>query len=259
MYFPKYFWLKVSRQVQKRKKMNRKLQLFLLVGFLFILEVTLFYNEYFYLNFLVKFLIGGLLIYFYRSQIQGDLITSDKLFFTASVFGFLGEIGFMYPKTEVLTSVLVFVYLVEHQLYISLLRQPGYLNKNLSNFDLLRKGWPFILTAFLFFGFFLMEIVPDSIFVLMIFYVFQFAILGAYSLTLSKGSKGKVFIILGVVLIAISDILSSWYLFLGEFKFAYIIIRGIYISSKFLLAYGFILNLKRNQTDNLNHWDMGDK
>lgn len=239
--------------------MNRKILFFILVGFLFILEVTLFYNAYFYSILFIKFLIGVLLIYFYCKQIQGDIITSDKLFFAASLFAFLGEIGFMYPKTEFLNSILVFLYLVEHQLYISLLRQPGYLNKNLSNFDLLIKGWPFILVAFLFFGFFLMEIVPDSIFVLMILYVFQFAILGSYSLTISIGSKGKVFIIFGVVLIAICDILSSWYLFLGEFKFSYIIIRAIYIASKFLLAYGFILNLKRNQVDNLNHWGTEDK
>jgi hypothetical protein len=222
------------------------------------MEVVFYYTGNFYLNIAVKFFIAGTLLYFYYVKIGGKALYSDHVFFTAFGFGFLGEIGFVYQKTEVLNSILVFLYLVEHQLYIVLLRQPNFQKKNMTNFDLLKKGWPYILTAFLFFGFFLMEIVPDSIFVLMIFYVFQFAILGAYSLMLNNSFEGKKIIIIGVGIMAVSDIISSWYVFLGDFKFGYPIIRTLYISSKFLLAYGFILNRKKIIADDANQWETED-
>lgn len=238
--------------------MNRNLLIFLFVFLSLVLEVSLYYLGYFYLNIVAKFFIGGSLVYFYYSHIKGKLLYSDNIFFTAFAFGFLGEIGFVYQKTEVLNSILVFLYLVEHQLYIILLRQPNFQKKNMTNFDLMKKGWPYILTAFLFFGFFLMEIVPDSIFVLMIFYVFQFAIMGAYSLMLNNSFEGKKYIIIGVGLMAVSDIISSWYVFLGDFQFGYPIIRTLYISSKFLLAYGFILNRKKIISDAANQWETVD-
>ena len=238
--------------------MNKNSLIFLLVFLLLALEVTFYYTGNFYLNIAVKFFIGTLLVYFYYIQIEGKPLYTDNIFFIAFAFGFMGEIGFVYQKTEVLNSILVFLYLVEHQLYIILLRQPNFQKKNMTNFDLMKKGWPYILTAFLFFGFFLMEIVPDSIFVLMIFYVFQFAIIVAYSLMLNNSIEGKKYIIISVGLIAVSDIISSWYVFLGDFKFGYPIIRTLYISSKFLLAYGFILNRKKILADAANHWETGD-
>jgi len=230
----------------------------LLVFLLLALEVTFYYTGNFYLNIAVKILIGGLFVYFYYVQVDGKLLYADNIFFIAFAFGFMGEIGFVYQKTEFLKSMLVFLYLVEHQLYIIILRQSSFQKKNITNFYLMKKGWPYILTAFLFFGFFLMEIVPDSIFVLMIFYVFQFAIMGAYSLMLNKSFEGKKYIILAVGLMAVSDIISSWYVFLGDFKFGYPIIRTLYISSKFLFAYGIIINRKKIVADAANHWETGD-
>jgi hypothetical protein len=238
--------------------MNRNLLLFGSIILLLIVEIFLYRFGYIYLNILSKFFIAALLIYFYKMQHGGNIIYTDKIFFTASFFGFLGEIVFVFQNTEVLKSILLFLYLIEHQLYIVLLRYPGFQKKNMTNLDLLRKGWPYILTAFLFFGFFLMEIVPDSIFVLMIFYVFQFAILGAYSLMLNNNFEGKKYIIVGVFVMAATDIISSWYVFLGDFWYAYPIIRTLYIASKFLLVLGFALNRKRVISDSVNHWGTED-
>ena len=238
--------------------MNRNTLLFSSILVLLIVEIILYQSHFFYLNILSKFFIAALLIYFYKIQYSGDIIYTDKIFFTAFVFGFLGEIVFVYQHSEVLKSILLFLYLIEHQLYIVLLRYPGFQKNNMTNLDLLRRGWPYILAAFLFFGFFLMEIVPDSIFVLMIFYVFQFAILGAYSLMLNNNFEGKKYIIIGIFVMAASDIISSWYVFLGDFWYAYPIIRTLYIASKFLLVLGFSLNRKRVISDSVNHWGTED-
>lgn len=238
--------------------MNRNLLLFVSILLLLIIEISLNEFGYNYLNILTKIFMAVLLIYFYKTQYNGDFFFADKIFITAFVFGFLGEIVFLYQNTEVLKSILLFLYLIEHQLYIVLLRRPRFQRKNITNLDLLRKGWPYILSAFLFFGFFLMEIVPDSIFVLMIFYVFQFAILGAYSLMLNNNFEGKKYIIVGIVVMAASDVISSWYVFLGDFWYAYPIIRTVYITSKFLLVLGFALNRKQVISDSTNHWGTED-
>jgi hypothetical protein len=223
-----------------------------------IIEILLHEFGYVYLNILPKIFIVALFIYFYKTQDEGDIVYTDKIFLTAFVFGFLGEIVFVFQNAEVLKSILLVLYLIEHQLYIVLLRYVGFQKKNITNLDLLIKGWPYILSAFLFFGFFLMEIVPDSTFVLMIFYVFQFAILGAYSLMLNTNFEGKRYIIIGIFVMAASDIISSWYVFLGDFWYAYPIIRIVYVSSKFLLVLGFALNRKQVISDSTNHWGTED-
>jgi hypothetical protein len=238
--------------------MNKNLILFLSILLFLIIEILLYEFAFFYLNIIAKIFIATLFVHFYKTQCKGGIIYTDKIFLTTFVFSFLGEIVFVYQKAEVLKSVLLFLYLIEHQLYIVLLRYVGFQKKNITNLDLLRKGWPYILSAFLFFGFFLMEIVPDSTFVLMIFYVFQFAILGAYSLMLNANFEGKRYVIAGIFVMAASDIISSWYVFLGDFWFAYPIIRTVYIASKFLLVLGFALNRKQAIPDSTNHWGTED-
>lgn len=234
---------------------------YFLIFILFFLTIEI--ASHFYLgivaNILFKACISVLVFLLYFTKIEGKLNQSDKLFFSTILVGFVGEVFFVFQKTEITSSFLIFLYLVEHQIYITLLRPSSLTNINAGNLDLLKKGWPYIILAFLFFGFFLMEIIPDSVFVLMIFYVFQFTIMGAYSLMLVQSKRGKKYIIVGVILLAISDVLSSYYVFIGIFAGSYIYIRSIYVFSKVLLAIGFVLNRNCVQTNDISHWDMEDK
>ncbi|MCP9767666.1 hypothetical protein EGI22_07055 [Lacihabitans sp. LS3-19] len=233
---------------------------FILLFIVFFLTIEIFSHFYFpiFINVFFKACLSILLFLFYYFQIDGKLIQADKLFFFTIFFGFLGEIFFVFQQNEINNSFLLFLYLVEHQLYISLLRPKRFITYMDSNYDFIKKGWPYLLIAFLFFGFFLMDIIPDSIFLLSIFYVFQFSILGAYSLMLSKNKLGKNYIVLGVIVVSISDILASYYVFIGKFPSSYIIIRAVYYLSKVLLAYGFLLKRNNKISGEINHWDMGD-
>lgn len=215
-----------------------------LIFILLIFEVLAFYFDFFWVNLALKFLLVGGIFLYYCLEIKPSFINYDRIFLVSLIFSFLGEICFVIPKNDLITSILLFSYLIEHQIYIVLMRRPSMGSQSFSFKAILLAGWPYLLAAFLFFGFFLMEIVPDSVFLLMVLYVFQFAMLGAHSLMLNEKFTGKPFLISGVIFMVLSDILSSWYIFLGKFPADYLLIRVSYVSAKILLTYGFLKNRK---------------
>jgi N-acetylmuramoyl-L-alanine amidase len=85
------------------------------------------------------------------------------------------------------------------------------IDENFKNSRLIVKGWPYLVIAFFFFGFILMNAVPDTFFILVILYVFQSALLGVFSLLLNNNHNGKKWLVYGVGLNCLADAGASYY------------------------------------------------
>lgn len=184
---------------------------------------------------------------FYLAYIYYDITNmsrkKDILFLVSIVFSMVGEFLFDYRQFQIVQVFLLIAYLVEHQLYISIFRLE---NTKLTSF-LSSKNYkitiPILLFFFLFYGFLMMPSVPESLFILTIFYCVQLAILGAISTLREVAKESYKWVIVGISLLVISDALTSLDLFVPSVSSQYVLIRVLFLSSKVFLAMGLIYTL----------------
>lgn len=212
---------------------------------LLILEILTFYFLDKRTSLIFKLSTSGVLFWYYYSNCPLPRKKYDKILLLSIMMTMMGEIAFFLSEIKWMVPVVLFIYLVEHQLYIILIRNPRIDIYNFGNKDFLSNGWPYLLFAFLFFGFYLKDIVPDSIFFLVLLYVFQFGILGVFSFLVNQDNPGKIWFIWGVILNIISDVFSSVFFFQGPYLLDYFLIRTTFIVSKFLIINGFLKSRKR--------------
>lgn len=220
--------------------MNKKSIVF--ISILMLLEIVVYYVFGASWNLYLKLLPSIFLFFFYFQHVKGNLQLIDKFLLCALVANILGEIAYVFKDNELVFLFILLFYLIEHQLYIIILRKQNGINQSLINESFVKKGWPYLAISFLFFGLILMNNVPDIYFALIILYVVQFAVLGAISLQLRNQLPGKLFIIIGVAVNALSDSLTSWEMFVFPFTGDYVLIRITYVSAKYLIAYGIYQN-----------------
>ena len=223
--------------MSKYQNANKLIGLFILAS---IFEIASFYFLNKNLNLAFKIFPTSCLFYYYYRSTPFPKKNFDKFLLVSIIITFLGEISFTFTHLELFISITLILYLIEHQIYISLVRSQRKGVFNFGNKDFFKSGWPYLIFAFFFFGFFLMEIVPDSFFFLVIIYVFQLAVLGVFSILISSAYPGKKFLLWGIVINIISDVLSSIYLFQGHFYMDYLFIRSSFLLSKILIIIGFV-------------------
>ena len=205
-----------------------------------VIEITSYYFFGEIASLIIKIFPTLSLFFYYYLSSPFPKKNFDKFLLGSIIFTFFGEIAFSFSHIDLVITFALFFYLIEHQIYIRLVRSQRKGEFYFGSKDFFKFGWPYLLFAFLFFGFFLMEIVPDSFFFLVLIYVFQFAILGVFSILISSENPGKNFLLWGIALNVISDILSSFYLFQNGFNYDYLLIRATFLFSKFLIVSGFI-------------------
>lgn len=218
--------------------MKLKTEFFILIAILLdsILKIYFESNFHVFFKFLPFFFI---ILWFFQNKV-GHFRKSDYLVLVSLVFTLSGEILFLFRDSEIIVLIILICYIIEHQIYISLLRISKVNNNLIKNEVIIKKGWPYLLIGFLFFGILLKNSVPDVHYILVIFYVFQISILGAFSLILNKTNKGRKLIIYGVGLMVLSDAFSSYVMFVSPFPYDYFFIRISFVFSKVILMKGYI-------------------
>lgn len=225
-----------------------RIKIYTILAFL-IFEIFTHYFLPLNYNLAVKFIPSFLIVVFYTLEVRKNITLKDKLFIISFAFTIIGEYFFVFRASEIILILNILIYIIEHQLYISTFREEKAVILGIENQNYFKKGLPYILLSFLFFGSILMGNVPDNYFIFVLLYCIQVAILGTLSILRPKQIAGYNMVLAGIFLNVISDALSSIHLFVETFQADYAIIRITFILSKLLLALGLL------KSRNINLWD----
>lgn len=167
----------------------------------------------------------------------------DILFVASLLFSMIGEFLFEFRISQMVQVFILIVYLVEHQVYISIFRLENTKFSNFVSKANYKVTVPILLFFFLFYGFLMMPSVPESPFVLTIFYCVQLAIMGTISYLRKVNSQSYKWVIIGMIFLVTCDALTSLNLFVADFYGQYVLIRIIFLASKVMLATGLLYTL----------------
>ncbi len=217
----------------------------LILGIFIICECILYFYQNQLTNPILKFIPSFVLFLTYFFNRKKILTNKDKLFLISLLLSLIGEIFFLYNQDATIKIVLILVYLIEHQFYISIYREENAEILKVGEENNFLKITPYLILSFLFFGILLMPSVPDKYFLLVLLYSFQMALLGAMS-ALRKVNKVSYFLMLVAFgLLFISDGLTSIRFFLGEFLLDVVVIRFFYFGSKLFFAESLLASYQK--------------
>ncbi|SOE20662.1 YhhN-like protein [Spirosomataceae bacterium TFI 002] len=212
-----------------------------------------FYTFYYcesYINLLFKPLFAGFLVWKLYQHSAKPIGRKNKLVIISLAVMLFGEFLFLFRENQMISVIIMLIYLIEHQMYISIFREENARLTNLFNKKNFLISLPLILTCFFYFGSLMMPNIPDNFLLLGIIYCVQLSLLAGLAVARETTKVSYKLVIISMILLILSDSATSYTLFVEAFYSDYAVIRGLFLLSKVLFVLGMCYS-----SDFTNHLD----
>ena len=212
-----------------------------------LLGILVIFNIYAYLNgFRIALLVGTTMLMpmigvFYGFARKWETTGVDKLMYLACVLGGFSDLSIYlnYKNSGELTQIALAC--VVHLVYIIVFQKEGTHVYSLGRKNLLKLAIPAGF-VFFFFGFVLLKVIPDTVFLITVLYAFELFILVVlgYFRPVTKKSYWIGFV--GVTLILIKDVFYSEFHFINQNPFVHSLMDITNALAYFCITWGIALN-----------------
>jgi hypothetical protein len=214
-----------------------------------LLDIVTFHSEIPILNLLFKPWFTLYLAYSFYKSTSNPLSRKNQFLLIALSLTLLGEFLFPFRINPLVSVLIILIYLIEHQIYISIFREEKARLSELNTYEKLLRFLPFLISAFLFFGFMMMPNIPDNFLLLGIIYCVQLCVLAALAVTRITNRRSYKLVIVSLAILIFSDAMTSYLFFIGPFPFDYEIIRIVFLSSKVIFVLGIANSVEFNHLE----------
>lgn len=214
-----------------------------------ILDIFSFYYWGKYVNIFFKPFFAAYLAWWFYQYASKPLSRKNKLLIISLGVMLIGELLFVFKENEMVNVVIILVYLIEHQMYISIFREENARLNNLLSQKKIVLFIPFLLTCFFFFGYQMMPNIPDNFLLMSIVYCVQLSLMAGLAIAREVNRKSYVMVIASISILLLSDAITSYSLFVSSFYLDYLIVRILFPISKVLFVVGMFYTLAINRLD----------
>lgn len=197
-----------------------------------------------------EFLVAGLPITaitwcYFKKRNALYLTLKDRLFLSAMVFALVSDVMTFNKPSEFLTSTLIFLIMIEHQLEIKAFRiEDARVQKIKSIKEVIWHIIPFCLLIFLYFGLVLIDNIPDSNYFFVVIYGIQLMALATLSLYRKVNAKSYNLMILSLLVLLFADLYGGNVFYLDHSDYQPFIPQLTFDTSKLLMAQAFLLSYR---------------
>lgn len=225
-----------------------KKDILILLSFIF-LDMILHYFAGYLLNLLLKPLFAFYMAYRFNQVAIKPLSRKSKLVLISLGIMLIGEILFVFRSYEMVKVILLLVFLIEHQLYISIFREENARLSDLQTRGKILFALSLILICFVFFGFLMMPNIPDNFLFLGIIYCVQLSVMCGLAVARQENKTSCILVLIALITLLASDAATSYSFFIGSFNLDYVVIRSLFLIAKIFFVAGILFSKGFNRSD----------